>query len=424
MSRLTNLAVLMLLAGCSGTLGEIDAGHDDGLAPGTGHGQHDAGVAEPRPDGSRPGTSDGGGQQSDGSVPGPESDAGPPVDACPVGPNGTLDVVSVAVTGPEGAAPSKGDELTVHVTLRNEGKDGIAADLTVLLDSFRFDDFRSIPLASTQLTACPGESTVSLRGGPFLSDPITNRQFALGSGDYAISGVVLNRAGALVTDSEFSGAAFNLATNNVLLVPVLYNQGYFDQLEGDFASPEAYLAQAFTRRNEVFTPDNPADPDGNGQFELYEGGFDQMMGVRHVFKAFIGFEGTFDSGEDWCYGAMDYASQVLGLKARWGGGGTRNDQHGFDYVIALSSNKSGGVAWSPFDVQVSGFIDRDVDRQQIIAVHESGHVFGSPHCDELGNGEGSNLQGYVMCAGEKHGRYPESFVWHTESRKTMSSRWN
>jgi hypothetical protein len=75
-------------------------------------------------------------------------------------------------------------------------------------------------------------------------------------------------------------------------------------------------------------------------------------------------------------------------------------------------------------VQVSGFINRDVDRQQVILVHESGHVFGSPHCGDVGNGSGGSLQGYVMCSGEKHERYPESFVWHSTSIEQMSaSRW-
>jgi hypothetical protein len=294
----------------------------------------------------------------------------------------------------------------------------------VRIDSHRFAEFDAIPLGTSSSTrVCPGESTITLRGGPFLSDDADRLQFALGSGDYRITGVRVEHDGQQATDADLEGSGFTLASNNVLLVPLLYNQGYFDQIEGEWPSPEAYAIEAVTRRSEVFTP-TTGDPDGEGTFVVHEGGYDQMMNVRHVFRSFPGFDGSFDSGENWCYGAMDYASQVLGLPQRWGGGGTRNDQHGFDYVIALSSNMGGGVAWSPYDVQVSGFINRDVDRQQVIAVHESGHVFDSPHCDNVGNGSGGSLQGYVMCSGEKHEHYPTQFVWHIESRKTMSSRWN
>jgi hypothetical protein len=416
MLRVRNVLGLVALIGCSGTVERVHEDSDDVM-----DGHDDAGDVSGHADagpGPHPDASDE--VERDGAVPA-EPDAETPVDTCPQGTNGTIDVVSVSVSGPQGA-PRKGDELTVTLTLNNAGVEGVSAGLTVLLDSLRFDDFRAVPLATGEVLACPGETTVTLRGGPFLSDA-SNRQFALGSGDYHIAGVVLAQGQSSSEDRDFAGADFNMATSNVLLVPVLYNHGYFEQIEGDFASPEAYLTDAFTRPNEVFTP-TTGDPDGPGDYQGFPGGFDEMMGVRHVFKSFPGFDGKFDSGENWCYGAMDYASQVLGLKARWTGRGTRSDQHGFDYVIALSSNMGGGVAWSPYDVQVSGFINRDVDRQQVIAVHESGHVFDSPHCDNVGNGSGGSLQGYVMCSGEKHEHYPTQFVWHIESRKTMSSRWN
>jgi hypothetical protein len=330
----------------------------------------------------------------------------------------------VAGPGPAGAAPRKGDDLTVSLTLHNTGSEGVALEAALLLDGLRFDDFRAVPWAHGQITACPGDTVLTLTGGVFLTDQANNRQFAVGSGDYLVSSVVLSAGAGSVTDSELTGAAFKVATSNALLVPVLYNQGYFDEIEGQWESPEAYLREAFTRKAEIFTPTSD-DPDGPGNFVAYQGGFDEMMGVRHVFKAFLGFEGSFDSGENWCYGAMDQASQTLGLRARWTGGGTRADQHGFDYVIALSSKMGGGVAWQPFDVQVSGFINRDVDRQEVIAVHESSHVFGAPHCDDVGNGEGGSLQGYVMCSGEKHEHYPDAFVWHATSFDAMSAgRWN
>ncbi|HEX5658776.1 MAG TPA: hypothetical protein VFX59_16365, partial [Polyangiales bacterium] len=91
--------------------------------------------------------------------------------------------------------------------------------------------------------------------------------------------------------------------------------------------------------------------------------------------------------------------------------------------IALTPDLAGGVACGWIDVQVSGFINRDLDRQQVIAVHETGHLFGAPHCDDVGNGSGGSLQGYVMCSGEKHEHYPEQFVWHSTSIAKMSSHW-
>jgi hypothetical protein len=355
----------------------------------------------------------------------PSPDAGPPGDPCPRGQGeaAALDVVAAQVSGP-GGAPQKGDELTVTLTVRNTGSAATDAVLGVRIDSRRFDRFTGIRLGTSESTlVCPGESTITLRGGPFLASDDGTQHFALGSGDYDIAAVELLYDGQMTTDAELDGKAFSLATNNVLLVPLLYAEAYFEEIEGAWASPEAYAEEAFLRKNEIFTPTG-ADPDGAGDFVGFEGGYDEMMNVRHKFRSFPGFDGSFDSGENWCYGAMDHASQVLGLPARWGGGGTRDDQHGFDYVIALSAKMGGGVAWSPFDVQVSGFINRDVDRQQVILVHESGHVFGSPHCDDVGNGSGGSLQGYVMCSGEKHERYPESFVWHSTSIEQMSaSRW-
>lgn len=57
-------------------------------------------------------------------------------------------------------------------------------------------------------------------------------------------------------------------------------------------------------------------------------------------------------------------------------------------------------------------------------MHETGHVFGAPHCDDVGDGSGGPLQGFVMCSGEKHARYPSQFVWHSTSRASMSAHWD
>jgi hypothetical protein len=414
-----NALSFVLLLGCSGTVNTPRSDVDEVAGDGDGD-DSDRGEDETPSD-----DADGDGDVSDPDDGTDEPDAGEPVDPCPRGSDAQLDVISASVTGPSGAAPVKGDELTVTLTVRNEGTQGTDAVLTVRIDSLRFDRFVDVPLGtSSPALVCPGEATVTLRGGPFLSDDADAQHFALGTGDYAISSVEVEHDGQAASDEELEGRDFSLATSNALLVPLLYHQGYFDEIQGGpWESPEAYATEAFTRFSEVFTP-TTGDPDGPGDYVAYPGGYDEMMGVRHLFRSFPGYDGTFDSGENWLYGAMDYASQVLGLPQRWGGGGTRDDQHGFDYVIALTSRMGGGIAWYPFDIQVSGFINRDVDRQQVILVHESAHVFGSPHCDDVGNGSGGSLQGYVMCSGEKHDRYPGSFVYHRTSRDTMSAaRW-
>ncbi|HSC85939.1 MAG TPA: hypothetical protein VLC09_01660, partial [Polyangiaceae bacterium] len=128
----------------------------------------------------------------------------------------------------------------------------------------------------------------------------------------------------------------------------------------------------------------------------------------------------------WCEDAAAYAQSSLGMAATWGSANqaTQTDRHGFDYAMALHGGFGGGVACGWLDVQVSGLIGNDLDRQQIVAVHETAHIFGAPHCDDVGNGSGGPLQGYVMCSGEKHADYPGYFVFHSTSRTAMSSKWD
>jgi hypothetical protein len=148
-----------------------------------------------------------------------------------------------------------------------------------------------------------------------------------------------------------------------------------------------------------------------------------VLNVRHLFRAFPGFPGENTTTEGYCEDATAYGTKALGLSAPWSSQpqGTRPERHGFDYLMALSPDMGGGVACGWLDVQVSSLINKDIDRQQVIAVHETGHLFGAPHCDDVGNGSGGSLQGYVMCSGEKHAHYPEAFVWHSTSRAMMNS---
>ena len=91
-----------------------------------------------------------------------------------------------------------------------------------------------------------------------------------------------------------------------------------------------------------------------------------------------------------------------------------------DLLVGLTPAMGGGATCGWLGTQVSGLFDFDLSlkRSQIIVVHEMGHIFGAPHCDPL--------QGYVMCAGEKHPHYIQRgvFVWHQESVDAMKNPYN
>jgi hypothetical protein len=334
--------------------------------------------------------------------------------ACTMG-TPKLDVTAVSVRG----TPKKGDAIELELQLSNSGG-GALVTITPELDSQRLSDYEGVPLASSKALVCPGTTRVVVTGGPFLSKGA--KQYALGSGRYTVSAVQLDDT----RDEQFEGAGFELAKSNALLVPVVFDQRYLDGIDDNtFETPEAFLEASFTRPNEIFTP-NGNDPDGAGSYQSYAEGFDEMMKVKHHFKAFPGFPGEKTTSDGWCEDATAYGAKVLGLAAAWKGqpAQTRPERHGFDYLLALTPDLGGGVACGWLDVQVSGFINRDIDRQQVIAVHETGHIFGAPHCDDVGNGSGGSLQGYVMCSGEKHEHYPEQFVWHATSIEQMKSHWD
>lgn len=333
------------------------------------------------------------------------------------------ELVSLEVTNLEGEGPRKGERLLVEVTLRNLGSGVGQLALTPRLKSHRFTDFDAVPLGSVSGTLCEGETVFRLEAGPFVDDEETGKHYALGSGDYTVIGVDIDgQSERLASDVDF-----NIATSGALLVPVVYAENYFENVSGlSTDGVEEYLLQSFTRPAQIFTPDSMQDPDGPGRFEEFPGGFDEMMGVQHHFRVFSGFPGEGTTSDGWCEDATYFAQETLGLAEPWVTNQqvTRPERHGFDYLLALHPGLGGGVACSWIDVQVSGRIGNDVHRQQIVTVHETAHIFGAPHCDDLGNGSGQNLQNYVMCSGEKHANYPEKFVFHSESRRKMSSRWN
>jgi hypothetical protein len=335
-----------------------------------------------------------------------------------------LDATAATVTGPTGAAPRKGDALKVELHLKNAATHASKARLTVLVDSARFSDFIDVPLGSVDVMVASGESDVTISGGPFLSDATKQKEYALGRGDYTLS-VRVERDGEEPTlDDRLDGAAFTLAASDALFGAVVYDQRYFDEIQGFSGTPEEYLDRVYSRPNQVFTPSNVADPDGAGTFQSFPGGFEQMLGVRQLFRLFPGFPGESVTEQGWCEDVGAYAAQVLGLQTGWTTAGTDPTHHGFDFALGLTPDMGGGVNCGWLDVEVGSLIDRDADRQEIVLIHETGHMFGAPHCDDVGNGEGGSLQGYVMCSGELHANYPQQFVWHSTSRAAMYNHWD
>ncbi|UJR78581.1 hypothetical protein [Sandaracinus amylolyticus] len=324
------------------------------------------------------------------------------------------DVVAIAITNAAGGAPAKGDTLRVVLTVENHGD--VAGRVTLIphVTSARFADFTDVPLGTVEIDlAARARVDATLEVGPFLHDAARGDRFALGRGDYTIPRVDVNGA----ADTEFTGSALSIATSDAMFVAVVYDPMYFQRL-GETRAPEVFLHEAFTRATEVF------DPAGGGTYQSFPGGFDEMMNVRQLFHVLPGLTAN-EAGGGFCEQVGAYARAQLGLTRDWDvdesrPGRTDPDHHGFDMLVGLTQEMGGGAACGWLDVQVSGLFDFDLSREraQIILVHETGHLFGAPHCDPL--------QGYVMCAGEQHDHYRDGgvFVWHRVSLDAMTNRWD
>ncbi|HEY5946776.1 MAG TPA: hypothetical protein VIV40_14835, partial [Kofleriaceae bacterium] len=320
-----------------------------------------------------------------------------------------LDVVAVTV-----APAAKGAPLVVMIDIDSSGGAGTAR-VTPLVTSARFIGFTDVPLGAVAVTLpahAPARTEVT--AGPFLT-AADGAHFALGRGDYTISGVRVELDGATATDVDYAGGAFAIAASDVVFPAVVYDAAYFTQIHWT-GSPQEYLESAFTRRSELY------DPDVNA-YHAHAGGFDEMMGIEQRFLALPGLTASETAG-GFCEQIGAFARGALGLARDWDidenqPAWTDAEHHGFDYLVGLTPAMGGGAACGWLGVQVSGLFgfDLSLDRSQIILVHESGHLFGAPHCDPL--------QGYVMCAGELHDHYRNGgvFVWHQDSRDVMSNRW-
>lgn len=326
-------------------------------------------------------------------------------------------VLAVTVKNTEGLLPRKGDALEITLRVQNNADRSGVVLATPRLRSKRFNDFIEVPLATVEVAIRARETKeITVEGGPFIEDADRGKQYAIGLGGYAVSSVRLECPGSqTVTQVNFTGKDFVVAASEVVFTVVVYDQRYLTKIRYT-GGAEQYMVQAFTRLTEVFTPDAPGS--STGAYESFPGGFDEMMRIRQMFRVFPGFPASSAAG-GFCEQANAYARRVLGLTRDWdiGSQATDPDHHGFDILVGLTQEFGGGATCGWLGTQVSGLFDFDLslNRSQIIVVHEMGHIFGSPHCDPL--------QGYVMCAGEKHPHYVQRgiFVWHQVSRDVMAN---
>lgn len=321
-----------------------------------------------------------------------------------------FDVLEMKVTNLDNQPPAKGDKINVEITVKNTGSAAGKVVLTPKISSSRFADYKNVTLPNIEKTLDGGETaTVSMEVGPFLEDVKTEKRYALGRGEYFFESVVINND---KIDTNYSGRIFNVKPSTALLVPVIYNAQYLHKLNST-SGINNYLTSAFTRKVELYD---------NGNYTSYPGGFDEMMNVKHIFYPIMTQNvSEYNLDDGLCEKATALAGDTLGLTGSWKGAeGTQTANHGFDYLMALTPDSFGGVACGWINVQISGLFDFDlsVNRAQIVMIHETSHLFGSPHCDPL--------QSYVMCAGEKHQKYIDQgiYVYHINSRNQMSNRWD
>ena len=324
-----------------------------------------------------------------------------------------FDIESVRVTNPSDGNPVKGDTIRFVITVKNTGGVTGSADIAPLITSVRFTDFTKVALPSINVTLTGAErKTVNLDVTPFVQDSATHKRYALGSSNYNIDSFKIKLGNADTSDTTFTGSTFTIATSNAVFVPVIYDQAYFTTM-GYTKGVMEYMTSSYTRPSEVFTPN--ASMSTTGTYVSHAGGFDQMMNIRHMFDPIPGFAASNSAG-GFCEQAGSYARTALGLTSDWRGPTSTNPgNHGYDYLIGLSQVMGGGATCGWLGIQVSGLFNFDLslNRSQIIMVHESGHVFGAPHCDPS--------RGYVMCSGEVHDHYisQDLFVWLIDSRNTM-----
>ncbi len=318
----------------------------------------------------------------------------------------------VSVLNPEGEVPKKSDALDIRVKIKNLGKVLATYHIKPSLSSLRFTDYSNIPLGEKSVELIPGEEQeVCFTLDHLFEDKDQNKRYALGRGEYVIDLNVQDSEGGSL---ETPQVKFEIAKSPVVNVVVIYDPKYFEIGEDRIGrDPVDWVREAQSRSASVYNPSTK-------EVTTFAGGFQELLGVKEVYQAFGNVKFVETKGDVMPYFATAEAGakEALGLKANWKSicQGTCLEHHGFDYMIALNPIFMGGVALSSGQVSGGFSFDQSQGRSQMVLTHESGHVYGAPHCDPI--------QGYVMCSGEKAESYKENgdFLWHADSLKAMNPK--
>ena len=323
----------------------------------------------------------------------------------------TFDLLSIEVTNKDGNPPRKGDVINIKMTVKNTGNVKGNVALAPKLTSSRFSDYSSVSLQEVTESIEAGEtSVITLQTGPFFKDTTKNKHYALGRGEYYFDVVKLNGK----DDKDYKGRIFEVAASNRVLVPVIFDYTYLSKV-GYTGNMKSYLENTFTRKVELYDNDTET-------YTEFPGGLDEMMDIEQLFYTLpTDNVSSYPLDQGLCEKAIALGGETLGLTKDWAGDvGTQTSNHGFDYLMAITPDSFGGVACGWINVQITGVFDFDLslDRSQILIVHETSHLLGSPHCDPL--------QTYVMCSGEKHRKYINAgiYVFNTLSRNKMSNKFD
>ncbi len=349
----------------------------------------------------------------------PKPDVGTPDTSMPMNPEKfDVSLVSVDVKNDKNGIPLKGDNVFINLSLKNVGGKAGTLKVTPYLTSKRFTDFTNVKLPTVDIALKGAEAKVApIKIENFFQDlGGSKKEYALNRGEYSLAFEIEGEGIAKKRIADLKGKDFLIDKSNVVFTAVYWHQSYFDKVKYT-GGVQKWMEETFSRKGEI--------NDGNRTTKSFAKGFDEMMGIRTVFKTFEGFR--LDRNKDFSgVGILnqveDYSKERLGLKDRFKGTDcnsfTHKDNHGFDMQIGLSNDGFGGLAWVCGNTQASGIFDADTSkgRAQMILIHETGHNFGAPHCDPI--------QGFIMCSGEKHANYLRdgSFVWHQVSIDAMKKR--
>jgi hypothetical protein len=336
-----------------------------------------------------------------------------------------FDVVieKIEAKNPGGQAAIKGETAVFKLNLKNPGTKSGIVRFTPYLSAKNFTDYSNIKLPSFDVSLKASESkTAEFKIQPFFKEEGGNREYALNKGDYILR---FQAEGNIQKEfKEFVGKDFRVAGSRAVFTAIHWSQAYLDKARYTKGINE-WLRESFTRRGQT--------SDGGNLFASYDGGFDQMMNIKTMWKTFPNWNPDFklidslndqNKGTEIVYLVSAESQKRLGLKQQFQqifGQMTHPDNHGYDMEMGLTAHGLGGIALIGANSNISGIFDSDtsIGRSQMILIHETGHNYGAPHCDPI--------QGFVMCSGEKHDHYTNGdgwFVWHDVSIKDMKKAQN